>query len=209
MLEVVLKQAYLLQQSKLILLQETHLSPKLDNAMMLGDQGLQMQGEGYRHILDIGLRSSWPSGNASTQPDSTDQSAFQNLSKHVSWSTFFVTTPGSWCRERAAGYYAELAWAAGEMVVELPYLLLQTCLYSVITYFMICFEINAGENPVCTLHAIPVRPSLQHSPALLQDPCQGSGFGDCTLRHGTCPHDAGLFWLAGDDARVYAAPLTA
>ncbi|CAK0748752.1 hypothetical protein CVIRNUC_001857 [Coccomyxa viridis] len=48
-------------------------------------------------------------------------------------------------RERAAGYYAELAWAAGEMVVELPYLLLQTCLYSVITYFMIWFEINAAK----------------------------------------------------------------
>lgn len=51
------------------------------------------------------------------------------------------------CRERAAGYYTELAWAFAEMLVEIPYLLLQTCLYSVITYFMIWFEINAGDHP--------------------------------------------------------------
>ena len=51
------------------------------------------------------------------------------------------------CRERAAGYYTELAWALGEMVVEIPYLLLQASLYSLITYFMIWFEINAGARP--------------------------------------------------------------
>ena len=74
-------------------------------------------------------------------------------------------------RERAAGYYAELAWAAGEMVVELPYLLLQTCLYSVITYFMIWFEINAGEDPTCTLHAIAEQATPQHPPAAFQEWC--------------------------------------
>ena len=37
-----------------------------------------------------------------------------------------------------------MAWALGEMLVELPYLLIQASLYSVITYFMIWFEINAG-----------------------------------------------------------------
>ena len=52
------------------------------------------------------------------------------------------------CRERAAGYYTELAWALGEMVVEIPYLLIQASLYSVITYFMIWFEINAGAHAV-------------------------------------------------------------
>ena len=57
------------------------------------------------------------------------------------------------------------------MIVELPYLLLQTCLYSVITYFMIWFEINAGEHPVCNLHAITVRPALQPSPAPSQFLC--------------------------------------
>ena len=56
------------------------------------------------------------------------------------------------CRERAAGYYAELAWAAGEVIVEIPYLIVQTCLYSVITYFMIWFEINAGETPSVPCH---------------------------------------------------------
>ncbi len=50
------------------------------------------------------------------------------------------------CRERAAGYYTELAWALGEMVVEIPYLLIQASLYSLITYFMIWFEINAGAR---------------------------------------------------------------
>ena len=79
-------------------------------------------------------------------------------------------------RERAAGYYAELAWAAGEMVVELPYLLLQTCLYSVITYFMIWFEISAGEDAACTLHAITVQQLLQDSSAIRRDLCWGSAF---------------------------------
>jgi len=48
------------------------------------------------------------------------------------------------CRERAAGYYTELSWAFAEVLVEIPYLLIQASLYSLITYFMIWFEINAG-----------------------------------------------------------------
>ena len=63
------------------------------------------------------------------------------------------------CRERAAGYYTELAWALGEMIVEIPYLLIQASLYSVITYFMIWFEINAGASatlyhPFAAHHAV-------------------------------------------------------
>ena len=102
-------------------------------------------------------------------------------------------------RERAAGYYAELAWAAGEMVVELPYLLLQTCLYSVITYFMIWFEINAGEDDTYTLHAIQYYHCAIATIALtsgllesmlvkyLHEPCRKRN-----LQYGICSQAAGL-----------------
>lgn len=98
-------------------------------------------------------------------------------------------------RERAAGYYAELAWAAGEMVVELPYLLLQTCLYSVITYFMIWFEINAGEDATCTLHAIAGQTAPWHPPTALPENVLAMRLhehcSDHNLQDGICPHDAG------------------
>ncbi|EIE18194.1 putative pleiotropic drug resistance protein 3 [Coccomyxa subellipsoidea C-169] len=48
-------------------------------------------------------------------------------------------------RERAAGYYSELPFALAQTLVEVPYLLVQTVLYSCITYFMIYFEINAAK----------------------------------------------------------------
>ncbi|KAK9902782.1 hypothetical protein WJX75_005811 [Coccomyxa subellipsoidea] len=48
-------------------------------------------------------------------------------------------------RERAAGYYSEYPFAAAQAIVELPYLLVQSFLFSVTTYFMVYFEINAGK----------------------------------------------------------------
>ncbi|KAK9857560.1 hypothetical protein WJX84_006546, partial [Apatococcus fuscideae] len=48
-------------------------------------------------------------------------------------------------RERAAGYYATYPFALAQLLVEFPYLLIQATLYSLVTYFMIYFEINAGK----------------------------------------------------------------
>ncbi|VFQ91364.1 unnamed protein product [Cuscuta campestris] len=43
-------------------------------------------------------------------------------------------------RERAAGMYSPLPYAAAQGLVEIPYILVQTVLYGFITYFMINFE---------------------------------------------------------------------
>ncbi|CDP04831.1 unnamed protein product [Coffea canephora] len=48
-------------------------------------------------------------------------------------------------RERAAGMYAALAYAFGQVVVELPYLLVQTAIYGVLVYAMIGFEWTAAK----------------------------------------------------------------
>ncbi|XP_027181407.1 pleiotropic drug resistance protein 1-like isoform X2 [Coffea eugenioides] len=48
-------------------------------------------------------------------------------------------------RERAAGMYAALAYAFGQVVVELPYLLVQTVIYGVLVYAMIGFEWTAAK----------------------------------------------------------------
>ena len=50
-------------------------------------------------------------------------------------------------RERYAGLYASIPYAIAQGTVEIPYLLIQSGLYSVIVYFMIHFEITAGELP--------------------------------------------------------------
>ena len=55
------------------------------------------------------------------------------------------------CRERAAGMYAVLPYAIAQGAVELPWALGQAIVYSVITYFMIYFEMNAGERPLLSL----------------------------------------------------------
>ncbi|CAL1388195.1 unnamed protein product [Linum trigynum] len=46
-------------------------------------------------------------------------------------------------RERAAGMYSELPYAFGQVVIEIPYVLVQTILYGVIVYAMIGFEWTA------------------------------------------------------------------
>lgn len=48
-------------------------------------------------------------------------------------------------RERAAGYYAVYPFAAAQAVIELPYVAVQSILFSFITYFMIYFYIQPGE----------------------------------------------------------------
>lgn len=48
-------------------------------------------------------------------------------------------------RELAAGMYSPMPFALAQVLVELPYVALQTILYGTITYFMINFEANAGE----------------------------------------------------------------
>ncbi|KAK0603587.1 hypothetical protein LWI29_006502 [Acer saccharum] len=48
-------------------------------------------------------------------------------------------------RERAAGMYAPFAYAAAQGLVEIPYILMQTIIYGIITYFMINFERTARK----------------------------------------------------------------
>ncbi|CAI0467875.1 unnamed protein product [Linum tenue] len=48
-------------------------------------------------------------------------------------------------REKAAGMYSPLSYAAAQGIVEIPYIAVQTILYSIITYFMINFERDAGK----------------------------------------------------------------
>lgn len=49
-------------------------------------------------------------------------------------------------RERAAGMYAAMPYALAQGDVEIPYLLVQALLWSVITYWMFGFEASAGET---------------------------------------------------------------
>ncbi|CAN1169187.1 Pleiotropic drug resistance protein 1 [Linum perenne] len=46
-------------------------------------------------------------------------------------------------RERAAGMYSELPYAFGQVMIEIPYVLVQTLVYGVIVYAMIGFEWTA------------------------------------------------------------------
>ncbi|XP_060175555.1 ABC transporter G family member 31 [Lycium barbarum] len=48
-------------------------------------------------------------------------------------------------REKAAGMYSALPYAAAQGLVEIPYIFMQTILYGVITYFMINFERTAAK----------------------------------------------------------------
>ncbi|KAA3458575.1 ABC transporter G family member 31-like [Gossypium australe] len=48
-------------------------------------------------------------------------------------------------REKAAGLYAPTSYAAAQGLVELPYIVAQTILFGVITYFMINFERTASK----------------------------------------------------------------
>ncbi|KAL3740884.1 hypothetical protein ACJRO7_022072 [Eucalyptus globulus] len=48
-------------------------------------------------------------------------------------------------REKAAGMYSPLAYAAAQGLVEIPYVVVQTIIYGVITYFMVNFERTARK----------------------------------------------------------------
>nr|DAD28487.1 TPA_asm: hypothetical protein HUJ06_029955 [Nelumbo nucifera] len=48
-------------------------------------------------------------------------------------------------REKAAGMYSPLPYAAAQGLVELPYIAMQTILFGVITYFMVNFERTIGK----------------------------------------------------------------
>ncbi|KAJ6964438.1 ABC transporter G family member 31 [Populus alba x Populus x berolinensis] len=48
-------------------------------------------------------------------------------------------------REKAAGMFSPLSYAVAQGLVEIPYILVQTILYGIITYFMVDFERTAGK----------------------------------------------------------------
>ncbi|KAJ6299528.1 hypothetical protein OIU76_020486 [Salix suchowensis] len=48
-------------------------------------------------------------------------------------------------REKAAGMYSPLSYAVAQGLVEIPYILVQTIFYGIITYFMVDFERTAGK----------------------------------------------------------------
>eukprot|EP00256_Glycine_max_P069227 XP_025983822.1 pleiotropic drug resistance protein 1-like [Glycine max] len=48
-------------------------------------------------------------------------------------------------RERAAGMYSALPYAFAQVLIELPYVLVQAVFYSIIDYAMIGFEWTAAE----------------------------------------------------------------
>ncbi|CAK9174554.1 unnamed protein product [Ilex paraguariensis] len=48
-------------------------------------------------------------------------------------------------RERAAGMYSELPYAMSQVIVEIPYVFLQTTYYTVIVYAMVSFEWTAAK----------------------------------------------------------------
>ncbi|CAI9094458.1 OLC1v1030203C1 [Oldenlandia corymbosa var. corymbosa] len=48
-------------------------------------------------------------------------------------------------RERAAGMYSSLSYAFGQIVIEIPYVLVQTLIYGVLVYTMIGFEWTAAK----------------------------------------------------------------
>ncbi|XP_050238257.1 pleiotropic drug resistance protein 1-like isoform X2 [Mercurialis annua] len=48
-------------------------------------------------------------------------------------------------REKAAGMYSALAYAFGQVMIEVPYVLIQTMIYGVIVYVMLGFELSIGK----------------------------------------------------------------
>eukprot|EP00898_Chlorokybus_atmophyticus_P000914 jgi/Chlat1/1823/Chrsp138S00766 len=51
---------------------------------------------------------------------------------------------GVFYRERAAGYYSAVPYALGQLLIEIPYILVQTATYAVITYAMVQFSWDAA-----------------------------------------------------------------
>ena len=51
-------------------------------------------------------------------------------------------------RERYAGLYASVPYAIAQGTVEIPYLLIQSAIFTCIVYSMIHFEWDAGKSPL-------------------------------------------------------------
>jgi hypothetical protein len=58
------------------------------------------------------------------------------------------------CRERAAGYYSEMPFAIAQALVEIPYLLVQTILYSCASIHVTASEyaFHSSGNPKAHSH---------------------------------------------------------
>lgn len=96
-------------------------------------------------------------------------------------------------REKAAGMYSPLAYAAAQAVVEVPYIAVQTLTYGIITYFMIGFErtlsmftvihpkLNSYERLSATIY---LRKLFYYSlePLLTSSNLTENTFGDCNSR---------------------------
>ena len=72
-------------------------------------------------------------------------------------------------RERAAGYYSEMPFAAAQVLVEVPYLLAQAVLFSIISYWMVHFEADPGDPLKPTTQALNPTPCLRTPSAM---PCE-------------------------------------
>ena len=72
-------------------------------------------------------------------------------------------------RERAAGMYDEMPFAVAQCLIEIPYNLVQSLLFCVISYWMMGFENNAGaawilfiRSKIYRLHAWLKPPRFAH-----------------------------------------------
>ena len=127
-----------------------------DHATIIGTLllcfGLSMHDISTVHGL-FDAMSAEPEVQASTSGQSSSQMCVQ---RHV-WEAAFVSAQ-PWqeicqlngglalCRERAAGYFAVYPFALAQALIEMPYICVQSILYSCITYFMTYFFIDAGPT---------------------------------------------------------------
>ena len=59
---------------------------------------------------------------------------------------------GVFYRERAAFYYNSIVYGLAQGDVELPFLVVQSAMYTVIVYFMVHLEYDAGTRQMCHKH---------------------------------------------------------
>jgi ABC-type multidrug transport system permease subunit len=69
---------------------------------------------------------------------------FLGVSNASSVQPVFATERAVSYRERGAGMYSPTAWVLALCAIEIPYVFVQTIVYSLITYAMINFEWTAG-----------------------------------------------------------------
>lgn len=73
-------------------------------------------------------------------------------------------------QERSTFSYHSLPYAMAQSTVELPYMLVQACVYSCIVYWCCGFELNAGEPASTVFKAV----LLQCDVSVSTDGCQSS-----------------------------------